>query len=93
MVGAASGARVRDIDSDIDCILAQRAERHVFLHPIWLRTWLAEFGDRYEPLFLTCGDDDPQAVAPMMRDEERLTFIGDSSICDFMDFAGRPRPG
>lgn len=86
-MGAASGAQIKDIDSEIDCILAPRAERSVFQHPVWLRTWLAEFGDRYDPLFLSCGAESPLAVAPMMRDEGRLTFIGDGSICDFMDFA------
>jgi CelD/BcsL family acetyltransferase involved in cellulose biosynthesis len=93
VVGAASGARVRDIDSEIDCILALRAERNVFLSPVWLRAWLAEFGDRYEPLFLSCGAETPIAVAPLMRDEQRLTFIGDPSICDFMDFAVDPAHG
>ncbi|HEY7268674.1 MAG TPA: GNAT family N-acetyltransferase, partial [Dehalococcoidia bacterium] len=53
----------------------------------WLRSWLAEFGDRYEPLFIACDTDPPLAVAPLMRDDQRLTFIGDPSICDFMDFA------
>ena len=85
-MGAASGARVEDIDSEIDCILAPRAERNVFLHPVWLRAWLAEFGGGCEPVFLTCSGDAPLAVAPMMRDDERLSFIGDPSICDFMDF-------
>ncbi|HXH22921.1 MAG TPA: GNAT family N-acetyltransferase, partial [Dehalococcoidia bacterium] len=28
----------------------------------------------------------PYAIAPLMRDEDRLTFIGDPQICDFMDF-------
>jgi CelD/BcsL family acetyltransferase involved in cellulose biosynthesis len=65
----------------MDALLAQREERIVFLSPIWLRTWLAEFGERYEPVFLECGD----AMAPFMREYSRLTFIGDPEICDFMD--------
>jgi CelD/BcsL family acetyltransferase involved in cellulose biosynthesis len=90
---ATSEIQSKDIDSEIDCILAQKAELNVFLHPVWLRSWLAEFGDRFEPVFLTCDTDDPTAVAPLMRDEERLTFIGDPSICDFMDVAVDQRPG
>lgn len=89
-MGAASGARIRDIDSEIDCILAFRAERNVFLHPVWLRTWLAEFGERFEPVFIRCGSEEPWAVAPLMRDGERLTFIGEARICDFTDFAVDP---
>ncbi|HXH20941.1 MAG TPA: GNAT family N-acetyltransferase, partial [Dehalococcoidia bacterium] len=86
MARATSEIQSKDIDSEIDCILAPRAERNVFLHPVWLRTWLAEFGDRFEPLFLSCDSPRPYAIAPLMRDEDRLTFIGDPQICDFMDF-------
>jgi CelD/BcsL family acetyltransferase involved in cellulose biosynthesis len=85
VAGAASGAQVRDIDSEIDCILALAAERNVFQHPAWLRAWLREFGDRFDPVFLACDSEPPLAVAPLMRDDFRLTFIGHPSICDFMD--------
>jgi len=71
-------------------MLALEAERNVFLHPAWLRAWLAEFGDRFEPLMLSCGLDATIAVAPLMRDDQRLTFIGDGRICDFMDFLVHP---
>jgi CelD/BcsL family acetyltransferase involved in cellulose biosynthesis len=51
-----------------------------------MRTWLAEFGANCEPLVLTCGDGNLAGIAPLMRDDDaRLTFIGDASICDFMD--------
>jgi CelD/BcsL family acetyltransferase involved in cellulose biosynthesis len=86
VAGTASGF-VRNIDSEIDCIWALRAERIPFLHPLWLRAWLAEFGDRFQPEFIACGGDASLAVAPLMRDDSRLTFVGDPSICDFMDFA------
>lgn len=85
-------AGVREIDKDIGDMLAQREERPVFLHPVWLRTWLTEFGENYEPLFLEAGDDVTSTVAPLMRDEDgRLTFIGNSSICDFMDVLTSPQ--
>jgi CelD/BcsL family acetyltransferase involved in cellulose biosynthesis len=87
VAGAVSGAAIKDIDSEIDCIQALGPERNVFLHPVWLRAWLAEFGDSVEPVFLTCESPSPLAVAAMMRDDARLTFIGDPGICDFMDFA------
>src|SRR5262249_16045057 len=29
-------------------------------------------------------------VAPLMRADDRITFIGDSNICDFMDFLVSP---
>jgi CelD/BcsL family acetyltransferase involved in cellulose biosynthesis len=83
--GAASGAGLSSLDSRLEELLARRPERLVFLHPVWLRTWLAEFGGAVEPLVLTCGEGSLVGVAPLMRADDRLTFIGDSSICDFMD--------
>lgn len=89
-------------------LLAQQDERLPFLHPVWLRTWLSEFGDRCEPLFLTASTRDaagigldgvaaplqinPEVtgVAPLMLLDDRLTFIGDPNICDFMDILKSP---
>jgi CelD/BcsL family acetyltransferase involved in cellulose biosynthesis len=81
---------VREIDATMEELLALREERVVFLSPVWLRTWLAEFGERYEPVFVECGDSKPLAVAPLMRDDSRLTFAGDPEICDFMDVLVAP---
>lgn len=86
MAGATTDQSVRDLDAEIDCLLALRAERNVFLHPLWLRTWFGEFGGSREALLLTSGNGSVTGVAPLMRDEGRLTFLGDPSICDYMDF-------
>jgi CelD/BcsL family acetyltransferase involved in cellulose biosynthesis len=83
--GAASGAGLSKLDSRLEDLLSRNDERVVFLHPTWLRTWLTEFGGAVEPLVLTCGDGSLLGVAPLMRADDRLTFIGDASICDFMD--------
>ena len=84
----ASGTDIREIDAAVDALLAGRDERITFLTPTWLRTWLAEFGERYQPVFIDCGTEaKPLAVAPLMLDDGRLTFIGNPEICDFMDFA------
>lgn len=71
-------------------LIARRDERVVFCHPVWLRTWLAEFGENYEPVFLECANDGTIAVAALMRDDHRLTFIGDPNICDYMDVLVAP---
>ncbi len=76
---------ILDLEPRMEGLLALRAERLPFLHPTWLRTWLAEFGGNVEPLFLTAGDGSCIGVAPLMRADDRLTFIGDHNICDFMD--------
>lgn len=85
MQGAAPGADLSKLDSRLEDLLNRQPERLTFLHPSWLRTWLAEFGTNCEPLVLTCGDGNLVGLAPLMRADDRLTFIGDAQICDFMD--------
>ena len=41
---------------------------------------LSEFGGDCEPLFLTTGDGGVSGVAPLMRRDGCLTFIGDAAI-------------
>jgi CelD/BcsL family acetyltransferase involved in cellulose biosynthesis len=86
----AAGVNVFEIEPAIEKLLLQREERLPFLHPAWLRTWLAEFGTECEPLFLASSNDDLRGVAALMRADDRITFIGDANICDFMDFLVGP---
>lgn len=91
---AAAGADLQEIDVSLERLLSQREERPVFLHPAWLRAWLSEFCGSNEPCFCVARGDGFSAVAPLLRTDDRLTFIGDPSICDFMDFvvdAARPK--
>jgi CelD/BcsL family acetyltransferase involved in cellulose biosynthesis len=74
-----------DIEPRMQALLALQTEKLPFLHPTWLRTWLSEFGGNVEPCFLVAGDGSVIGVAPLMRADDRLTFIGDHNICDFMD--------
>ncbi len=60
--------------------------RCAFAHPIWLRTWWQHFGGGRELLLLAARDGGKLlAVAPLMREGSRLTFAGDTQICDYMD--------
>ncbi len=81
---------VPSFNSGLESLMAEHAEKLIFVHPVWLQTWLSEFGDHCEPLLLHSGSDGYRGFAPLMRIEERLTFVGDSSICDFMDFLVAP---
>ena len=85
MQGAAQGAELTGLEPRLEELLRRRPERPVFLHPAWLRAWLSEFGLNCEPFFLCAGDGDLLGVAPLMRCDGGVTFIGDASICDFMD--------
>lgn len=90
VAGATSSAQTTDLDAQICKLLAAQTERNVFLHPVWLRTWLEEFGAGCEPAFLDVAGDGAICIAPLMREDSRLTFIGSGSVCDFMDFLIAP---
>ena len=60
--------------------------RNAFLTPVWLRIWWEEFADGHELMLLAVRNGrELVAVAPLMRDGDRLCFAGDSQICDYMD--------
>jgi CelD/BcsL family acetyltransferase involved in cellulose biosynthesis len=83
-------APVTAIDTGMEALLRLHAEQPVFLHPAWLRVWLAHFAGETacEPRVLT--DEAGSYIAPLMRVADRLTFIGDPSICDYMDVLADP---
>ncbi len=63
------------------------AVRNVFLSPTWRRIWWEEFADGRELLLLAVRrDGELIGVAPLMREDDRFTFAGDTEICDYMDF-------
>lgn len=64
----------------------------VFQHPTWQQTWLHEFAGGREPVFLSVREDgDLLAIAPLLREGSRLSALGDSNICDYMDFIISPQ--
>jgi len=66
--------------------------RNVFVSPTWLNAWWQEFGGDRELMLLSVRRDSTlEAVVPLMRDGERLTFAGDSAVCDYMDLISPPR--
>lgn len=90
MQETAQGALIDGLDPGLEHLLSLHAERLPFLHPAWLRTWVSEFGGDYEPLVLTCHEGDFVGIAPLIRSDGHLSFMGDSSICDFMDILVDP---
>ncbi|HLF72387.1 MAG TPA: GNAT family N-acetyltransferase [Dehalococcoidia bacterium] len=85
MQRATAGVGLSDLDPAMEALLNRREERPVFLHPTWIRAWLSEFGSDCEPMFLRAGDGGVIGIAPLMRTETGVSFIGDANICDFMD--------
>jgi CelD/BcsL family acetyltransferase involved in cellulose biosynthesis len=78
---------------EFDAVEAEWRELHSacepaypFLSPTWHRIWWEEFGEGRERVLLRVpGQGKARAFVPLMRDGERLTFAGDTSICDYMD--------
>jgi CelD/BcsL family acetyltransferase involved in cellulose biosynthesis len=68
-----------------------------FLSPTWQRIWWEEFGggEQREQVLLRVSDGGKAcALVPLMREGDRLTWSGDTRICDYMDVVaadeGRP---
>jgi len=59
----------------------------IFQSPTWLRTWWGEFGSDRELVLLSVRDEQRLVgVVPLMREGGRLSFAGDTEVCDYMDF-------
>lgn len=61
---------------------------HVFTTPAWLKTWWKHFGGGSE-LFLgvaETGDGEAIGLAPLRVKGQTAQFIGDASVCDYLDF-------
>ncbi|MEE8370458.1 MAG: GNAT family N-acetyltransferase [Dehalococcoidia bacterium] len=78
---------LRQLESEWQELLIKSFHPCVFVSPTWQRVWWEEFGDGRESLLLSvrCGGA-LVGVAPLMREDGRLTFAGDTQICDYMDF-------
>jgi CelD/BcsL family acetyltransferase involved in cellulose biosynthesis len=67
-------------------LLPTSGGRAVFSSPVWLKTWWEEFhGDRELLLLGVREEGRLVGVAPLMREENRLLFAGDTNVCDYMD--------
>jgi len=67
-------------------LLPSTSANRVFVSPTWLRVWWQEFGAGRELLLLSVRrQGELVGVVPLMRDDDRLCFAGDTQICDYMD--------
>ena len=71
-------------------LLGTCTTNHIFLSPQWQRAWWQVFGHDYELLLLSIHDDQSLlGIAPLKRQDGRLSFIGSPDVCDYMDFIAR----
>ena len=67
-------------------LMGRSSVRNVFVSPLWLRVWWEEFAGDHQLLLLAVRrGQELVAVAPLMRDGQRLCFAGDTQVCDYMD--------
>ncbi len=60
---------------------------YVFSLPGWMDAWWRSFGAGYEPLILYLRKEGQLVgIAPLKRQGETASFIGDASVCDYLDF-------
>jgi CelD/BcsL family acetyltransferase involved in cellulose biosynthesis len=71
-------------------LLAASRANHIFFTSQWLTAWWQVFGGDYDLFLLTVGDGAELAgIAPFKRKDGKLSFIGSSDVCDYMDFIVR----
>ena len=63
----------------------------VFIAPDWLQAWWQVFGSGKELLIRVVRDGDCIiGIAPLMRQGNTAGIIGDTEICDYLDFIATP---
>ncbi|MFC1962006.1 GNAT family N-acetyltransferase [Chloroflexota bacterium] len=63
----------------------------VFVLPPWLKTWWQSFQPAADLLLLSVREGkDILGIAPLMREKNQASFVGDTDVCDYMDFIITP---
>ena len=71
-------------------LLSAATTNHIFSTPQWQRAWWQAFGNDGQLLLLSVRrDTELIAIIPLMRQGEKIAFIGSSDVCDYMDFVAR----
>ena len=59
----------------------------VFSLPEWLTAWWQVFGEGSELLLAVISRDNKEiGITPLKVNNKKASFIGDSGVCDYMDF-------
>lgn len=63
----------------------------IAVFPGWLSAWWQSFGSGFEPLVLAAREDGRLVgLAPLKVKDGTASFIGDNSVCDYLDFITAP---
>jgi CelD/BcsL family acetyltransferase involved in cellulose biosynthesis len=79
-----------NLDAKWQELLGTCIPNHIFLTAQWQRAWWQVFGSGCELILLSVHDDDKLVgIAPIKRKDGKLSFIGSTDVCDYMDFIAR----
>jgi CelD/BcsL family acetyltransferase involved in cellulose biosynthesis len=68
-------------------VLNNSSVNHVFLTWRWQKAWWQVFGSGYKQRLLSISNgSELVGIAPLKQKAEKLSFIGSSDVCDYMDF-------
>ena len=68
-------------------ILPKCSTNTIFITPTWQSVWWRRFAGQKQPIIRQIlSDGDPIGIIPFLDHGDELTFIGDSSVFDYMDF-------
>ncbi len=68
-------------------LLATSTANHIFFTSQWQKAWWQVFGGDYESFLLSIIDNGKLVgIAPLKRKDGKISFIGSSDVCDYMDF-------
>ena len=63
----------------------------LFVLPAWLKAWWGEFGSGRTPYLWSIRHQDKLiGIAPLMIQAESARLMGDSDVCDYLDFIVTP---
>ena len=63
----------------------------VFVLPDWMQVWWQVFGSEAEMMVRTLRDGEKVVgIAPLMVKDGRASLIGDTDVCDYLDFIIAP---
>ncbi len=74
------------LESEWEALLPDCAVDTVFLTPRWQRVWWETLGQGEMVLLAIREEDRLHGIAPMMRHNGTLTFLGDTDLFDYQDF-------
>ena len=78
---------IDQVESTWSNIMSECYVNTIFITPQWQGTWWKRFRSDTKPIIeVLVSDGKPIGILPLLIEEKKATFIGDSDVYDYMDF-------